>query len=150
MKTYQKIYYMHTVLFFVRTYVNIKMFPDHHTHHSEVCRERTTQIIEFDASKVIVEIDQYVDDVSFDGAYVFLQGSYKSGKLCTAQLNEMCCGKFSLCFSFSHLLVAVYFFFLLFALRYFVNYAPSLRAVSKFSYIVRFLQPPTQLILGIW
>ena len=94
MKTYQKIYYMHTVLFFVRTYVNIKMFPDHHIHHSEVCRERTTQIIEFDASKVIVEIDQYVDDVSFDGAYVFLQGSYKSGKLCTAQLNEMCCGKF--------------------------------------------------------
>lgn len=89
MKTYQKIYYMHTVLFFVRTHVNIKMFPDHHIHHSEVCRERTTQIIEFDASKVVVEIDQYVDDVSFDGAYVFLQGSYESGEHCTAQLNEM-------------------------------------------------------------
>ena len=112
MKTYQKICYMHTVLFFVRTHVNIKMFPDHHIHHSEVCRERTTQIIEFDASKVIVEIDQYVDDVSFDGAYVFLQGSYKSGKLCTAQLNEMYCGKFfPLFFVFSLTCHRVLFFF---------------------------------------
>ena len=145
MKTYQKIYYMHTVLFFVRTYVDIKMFPDHLIHHSEVCRERTTQIIEFDASKVIVEIDQYVDDVSFDGAYVFLQGSYKSGKLCTAQLNEI----FPFVFRFLTYLSPCTFFFL-FALRYFVNYAPSLPAVSKFSYIVRFLQPPTRLILSIW
>ncbi|XP_022800803.1 neurotrypsin-like [Stylophora pistillata] len=63
------------------THVNIKRFPDDHIHHSDVCRERTTQIIEFEASKVVVEIDQHhIDDVSFDGAYVFLQGSYESAQ----------------------------------------------------------------------
>ena len=39
---------------------------------------------------------------------------------------------FPFVFIFSHLLVIVYYF--LFALRYFVNYAPLLRAVCKFGY----------------
>ena len=39
---------------------------------------------------------------------------------------------FPVCFSFSHLLVIVFLF--LFPLRYFVNYAPLLRAVCKFRY----------------
>ena len=66
------------------------MFPDQHYDHVMMCRETTTQIIEYDAPKVFVIIDQQlVDNVSFDGAYVFLQGSYESGEPCTAQLNEM-------------------------------------------------------------
>ena len=66
------------------------MFPDQHYDHVTMCRETTTQIIEYDAPKVLVTIDQQlVDNVSFDGAYVFLLGSYESGEHCTAQLNEM-------------------------------------------------------------
>ena len=80
----------YTVLFLVRTQLNIQMFPDQHYDHVIMCRETTTQIIEYDAPKVFVIIDQQlVDNVSFDGAYVFLQGSYESGEHCTAQLNEM-------------------------------------------------------------
>ena len=40
-------------------------------------------------------------------------------------------------------------FFSSFVHRYFVNYAPLLRAVCKFSYIVCCLQPPTPVILSI-
>ena len=80
----------YTVLFLVRTQLNIQMFPDQHYDHVIMCRETTTQIIEYDAPKVFVIIDQQlVDNVSFDGAYVFLQGSYESGEPFTAQLNEM-------------------------------------------------------------
>ena len=60
----------------------------------------------------------------------------------TLLLNDLTVGaNFSLYFHFSLVIVYFWFFFLLFALRYFVNYAPLLRAVCKFGYSL--LSPTT-------
>ena len=60
----------------------------------------------------------------------------------TLLLNDLTVGaNFSLYFHFSFVIVYFCFFFLLFALRYFVNYAPLLRAVCKFGYSL--LSPTT-------